>query len=292
MLAFDSLAQLTRIAQRWAERCDRSLRFSLTTNLTVLSDKQLRFLEHYNFFVGLSVDGVEEVQDRNRPFVNGRGSGELVWRNLERACERLNDYRVLMVVRPDSIERLPEAIERLYRMGVSKVSLLPEVESDWSGHWDQLSEVYERLARICFLSMLTDEPMWISPFVELHPGQSEEPALEVPVQAPVQRGCGFGSDEVAVSPKGNFYPCARLVGADLRSDVRVGTLEQGFDEQRIQSLQEQASQKLSSCGSGGCKCLALMPGDVPLQLKNVARFTEITGRAARLAGLALEEVPA
>ncbi|ODT58403.1 hypothetical protein ABS71_18995 [bacterium SCN 62-11] len=283
MIAFDSLARLTRVAHRWACRSGREIRFAVTTNATILKDKHLRFLKHYNFFVGVSVDGVEEVQDRQRPFVGGRGSGELVWRNLEAVCHHLEDFRVLMVVRPDTLALLPAAVERLYRMGVSKVSLLPEAESDWSGARAQLSEIYHQLARVCYLSMLTEEPMWISPFAELHPAQQT---------GAVRGGCGFGADELAVSPAGNLYPCARLVGPDRRSEVRIGTLQSGLDGERIAQLQRQADEGMSSCGSGGCKCLALMPGDQPAQLANVAMFSEITGQACLAAEAALEMVAA
>lgn len=271
MIAFESLARLTRVAHRWARRNGRQIRFSLTTNATILKDKHLRFLKYYNFFVGVSVDGVEEVQDVQRPFVGGRGSGQLVWRNLEAICHHLDDFRVLMVVRPDSLASLPLAVERMYRMGVSKLSLLPETESDWSGSRERLSQVFQQLARVCYLSMLTDEPLWISPFVELHPAQR--------TSAEGPGGCGFGEDELAVSPAGNFYPCARLVGPDRRTEVRIGNLAEGLDWERIAQLQLQADERMGSCGTGGCKCLALMPGDPNLQLANVAMFTQITGEA-------------
>ncbi|MBS2034264.1 radical SAM protein [bacterium] len=273
MIAFDSLARLTRVASTWASRAGREIRFSMTTNATILKDKHLRFLRHYNFFVGVSVDGVEEVQDTQRPFLSGRGSGQLVWRNLEAFCHQLEDFRVLMVIRPGTLESLPQAVERMYRMGVSKVSLLPDTEADWSNSRALLTRVYQQLARVCFLSMLTDEPMWISPFVEQHPAQL--------AGSEGSGGCGFGADELAVSPAGHFYPCARLVGPDRRTEVRIGSLADGLDWERIAQLQLQADEKMNSCGTGGCKCLALMPGDQQAQLANVAMFTEITGEACQ-----------
>lgn len=289
MIAFDAMARLTRVAARWAQRQSRPLRFAVTTNATILKEKHLQFLKHYNFFVGISVDGIEEVQDRQRPFVNGRGSGELVWRNLETASQVLEDFRVLMVVRPDTLGSLPQAVEKMYRLGVSKISLLPETEADWSASRGQLSEVFGQLARVCYLSMVTDEPLLISPFVELHPSRRSTGLFSGEES---KGGCGFGSDEVAISPAGNFYPCARLVGPDRRTEVRIGDIEGGFDHQRIAALQQQADDSMAQCGSGGCKCLALMPGDTDFQLTNVALFTEITGQACLQAERALESVAA
>lgn len=288
MIAFEQMARLTRAASGWARRTGRSLRFAVTTNATILKEKHLHFLRHYGFFVGLSVDGLEEDHDRHRPFVGGRGSGQLVWRNLEAACHQLPDFRVLTVVRPDTLAGLPRAVERMYRMGVSKISLLPDMEADWSASHQLLRQVYGQLAQVSYLSTLTEEPLWISPFTELQSCLVTH--LEASVGAP--RGCGFGSDELAVSPAGNFYPCARLVGPDRRAEVRIGSLESGLDLERIQSLQHKAQEGLQQCGSGGCQCLALMPGDVGFQLQNVAMFTHLAGEVCREAREALEGVAA
>ncbi len=284
MIAFDQMARLTRLARRWADRSDRHLRFAVTTNATILNEKHLRFLRDYDFFVGLSIDGLEEEHDRHRPFAGGRGSGQLVWRNLENAVDYLRDFRVLMVVRPDTISRLPQAIEKMYRLGVSKISLLPEVEADWSFSREPLEQVYSQLAQVCYLSLLTEEPLSISPFYDQHPG--------IRSLGQSKTGCQFGRNEVAVSPAGNFYPCARLVGPDTRAEVRIGDLKRGFDYERIEELNACSQKSLSKCGSGGCQCLALMPGDVPYQLKNVKIFTEITGLACQRATRTLEEVAA
>ena len=285
MIAFDSMARLTRVAASLARRQRRSLRFSVTTNATILQEHHLRFLKHYDFYVGLSIDGLEEEHDKHRPFVGGRGSGELVWRNLETACQMLGDFRVLMVVRPDTVARLPQAIERMYRLGVERISLLPDVEADWAPAQGLLQEVYARLARISYLSTLTDQPLFISPFTELLAGEG-------PHVSEKRSSCGFGSDELAVSPAGNFYPCARLVGTDKRPEVRIGDLARGLDHGQIDQLQRSSRSQLSACGSGGCECLALMPGDTQFQLANLAIFTNVAALACEEAARTLEEVAA
>lgn len=288
MIEFQKMARLTRVAHRWALKNNREVSFAVTTNCTILQKKHLQFLKHYGFFVGLSVDGLKEEQDRSRPFIGGRGSGELVWRNLEEAAHTLSDFRVLTVVRPDTLERLPQAMEQMYRIGVSKVSLLPDMEADWSGVSELLQDVYDQLARVCFLSMLTDEPFWISPFVEQHPSVRSSRCGSKGKSG----GCGFGRQEVAISPGGNFYPCARLVGTDRRTESRIGSLDAGFDLVKIEDLNRQATEQLSKCGSGGCKCLAVMPGDTNSQLTNVRRFVEVTDVACRAAAELTEEVVA
>lgn len=113
---------------------------------------------------------------------------------------------------------------------------------------------YRRLAEICFASMATDEPFCITPFADLHPTR------------PIRRSkCTFGVKNMAVSPRGNFYPCVRLVGTDSRPEVRIGSMADGTDRPRALEL-------AAGCQEA-CPCIRLMPG--PSLLDNHAFFHQL-----------------
>lgn len=274
-LRYPTMVKVSRMARKAAELYGRKLSIQVTTNATILEEKQLRFLEEYNVWTAFSVDGPEEVQDVARPFTNGRGSGKLVWRNLERALGRLERVHILMVVAPDTVASLLPAVERLYRAGASRISLLPDLEADWSKAEDTLNEVWPQLARITLLSMLTDQPLHMAPFSSYFPTTDK-------FSGDVSGKCDFGGRQVTIAPSGNFYPCARLVGTDRRSDVRVGNLERGYDQKAAQALKQCGEDALrqGGCGNGGCQCIALMPGDVQIQLDWSARFARWTRDAS------------
>ena len=105
-LRYDTMVAMSRVAREAARRSGRRLSIQVTTNATILEEKQLRFLEDYQVWTAFSVDGPEEIQDVARPFTNGRGSGRLVWRNIERALERLSRVHILMVVAPQTVDHL------------------------------------------------------------------------------------------------------------------------------------------------------------------------------------------
>lgn len=273
-LRYQTMVQTCRAARRAAERLGKTLSIQVTTNATILEEKQLRFLEEYRVWTAFSVDGPEEIQDRARPFTNGRGSGKLVWRNIERALERLTRVHILMVVSPQTVEHLLPAVERLYRAGASRISLLPDLEADWEPVKETVQDAWARLARASLLSMLTDQPLYLSPFSSYFPAQ-EGPAVESGGK------CDFGGDQVTIAPSGNFYPCARLVGTDRRTDVRVGSLQSGYDQTAAQALKQCGEEAMArgGCGKGGCQCIALMPGDMKTQLDWSAQFALWTKQA-------------
>jgi len=263
MLEFERMQRFARRARELGP-----VDFQVTTNVTILSDAVLHFLEEYDFQVGLSVDGLG-TSNRHRPFVGGRSSAELVWKNLEKAAG-LKKATVLMVVNPDTLDGLPEATERLRSLGYRTASLLPHMEADWDAPArSKAEEIYARLAGWCHASLTSDRPLWLSPFAE----QFCEEGLS-------EKSCGFGEDDVAVAPSGNLYPCARLVGTDRRADIRLGNVIDGLSPELVRNVRARARAKMEGCGAEGCQCAALMPGKTLTQLQNTAFFHELIRKAA------------
>ena len=233
------------------------------------------YLYRYNFHL---------LHHLARPFTNGRGSGKLVWRNIERALARLSRVHILMVVSPQTVGHLLPAVERLYRAGASRISLLPDLEADWSQATEELERAWPQLARITLLSMLTDQPLYMAPFSSYFPSNDR-------FTGEASGQCDFGGEQVTIAPSGNLYPCARLVGTDRRCDVRVGHVKTGYDQSAAQSLKQCGEDALSQggCGKGGCQCIALMPGDTKIQLDWSAQFARWTRDAASPVAKEIEE---
>ena len=272
MLEFELMLRITRVAVRLARRLGREVEFSLTCNGTVLEPRHLQFFRGYGFYVAISLDGLADEHDRHRPFRDGRSSAELVWRNLELAAASLSRLHVMAVVNPDTLEGLRDLVERLYRMGLTSLSLLPNLGAHWSEQArSRVAEVYGQLAELSFATLLTDEPFFITPFAELHPSWPR----------PIAR-CSFGSQDLAVSPAGNLYPCVRLVESDNRPEVRIGTVETG----KQQPLLDRLLQRTRECGQRNqCRCVSLSAGAGPRDTDNQLFFADLaraaTGRALR-----------
>lgn len=93
LLTFYHLEECVRFAVEEAGCLGKKLRFAVTTNGTLLSDEVCDFLVEHDFLTIISLDGPRQMHDRYRVFPDGRGSFDLVWKNLRRFVERYPDYK-------------------------------------------------------------------------------------------------------------------------------------------------------------------------------------------------------
>lgn len=85
--------ECVRFAVDYAASLNKEVRFSITTNGTLLNDEIVDFLVEHDFLVLTSFDGLKEPHDRYRVFPGGTGSFDLVLKNLLRFAERYPDYK-------------------------------------------------------------------------------------------------------------------------------------------------------------------------------------------------------
>ncbi|MBN9416790.1 MAG: radical SAM protein [Candidatus Eremiobacteraeota bacterium] len=260
LLEFAAMARYTRKAHQWALRHQRPIEFQVTTNATIMSQKILDFFQRYPFRIAFSVDGLNTDHDRHRPFVSGRASSPVVWKNLEQAAGKLGAH-IHIVVNPDTLNGLTATIQRLHELNYRDITLLPNMDAVWDAASRALArEVYHSVSEL----QAEQRELMVSPLIDM---ELEQPRL---------KACGFGSDDVAVSPTGALYPCARLVGTDQREPLHLGHVKTGVDETKVKTLKARARAKQAGCGSeGGCACATFMPGNVIRQLDNTRFFNEL-----------------
>ena len=72
---------------------DKHFRFTLTTNGVLLNDEVQEFVNREMDNVVLSLDGRKEVNDRMRPFRNGKGSYDLIVPKFQKLAESRNQQK-------------------------------------------------------------------------------------------------------------------------------------------------------------------------------------------------------
>lgn len=72
---------------------DRRVRFTLTTNGTLLNLEKAHFFYNNNFSIVISLDGSREDHDKNRVFKDsGKGTFDVIMKNLKEIHERLPEF--------------------------------------------------------------------------------------------------------------------------------------------------------------------------------------------------------
>lgn len=254
LMRFDRLLNFTRVARRLSRRTGRPVAYTVTTNGTLLTERHLRFFASHGFHVGLSMDGLKEAHDRYRPMASGRSSFDLTWRKIELAARWLERLNILMVVSPQSVDALPESLRRLRNVGVARVTLIPNVDFDWTPQDRRAGrQAYREAVRLYLETRETNRPLFVHPFVELRRDLADGGGA--------MAACGFGDGEMAVAPSGRIYPCARLVGDDTRHGVAIGHVFGGLSRPLVEGLRASAQDRLERCGAeGSCRCVPHMPG--------------------------------
>lgn len=124
-----NLPMVEYIVTRAKERnvvAGKDLAFVIATNLALLNEASLQFMQQYDIYVSTSLDGPEQLHNANRPRP-GRNSWELAVSGITRVRERLGHDRVsaLMTTTEKSLQN-PRAIIDAYRdQGFNTIFLRP-----------------------------------------------------------------------------------------------------------------------------------------------------------------------
>jgi uncharacterized protein len=231
--------------------------FSITTNGTLLTEDDATFFERHGFAVTISVDGLRDVHDQQRPFKSGAGSFDRI---MERArpllaAQRKMQVSVRVTVTPRNI-RLRDSLEYFLGMKFHSVGFSPVLHA--------LSRNQEVSARD--LDAFLESMVECGTEFERRLIRGERYAFMNIINAlrEIHRGthrpypCGAGAGYLGVSADGDIAACHRFVGDE---DGRMGNLADGIDRAAQQRwLAERHVHSQSPCGdcwarylcAGGC----------------------------------------
>jgi uncharacterized protein len=181
------------------------LSLAVTTNGTVTGPEAWSVMMMPELELSISCDGLPDVHDRHRLTADGRGTAERVLATIRRLVVASRDFRVVTVVRPDTMDSLPDSIAFLQGHGVRGVCPCLDVWARWStADISRLERIVARCARLWRLGLPHLNVTWFD----------EKAGLLAGVDGPATPRCGFGDGEIAVAPSGRLYPCERLIGDD------------------------------------------------------------------------------
>ncbi|MDD2972639.1 MAG: thioether cross-link-forming SCIFF peptide maturase [Lachnospiraceae bacterium] len=239
------------------EKHHKKFRFTLTTNGVLLNDEILEFANKEMSNIVLSIDGRKEVHNYMRPHRGGQGSyDEIVpkFKKVAKTREQMN-YYVRGTFTRHNLD-FSEDVKHLADLGFKQISVEPVVadekeeyalrESDIPGLKDQ----YDKLAVELLKRHREGNGVNFFHFmIDLEGG---------PCVAKRLSGCGSGTEYLAVTPWGDFYPCHQFVGQE---EFLMGNVDEGIVHteirDRFKTCNVYAKEKCKDCFakfycSGGC----------------------------------------
>ena len=191
----------------------KKLALAVQTNGTTLSTEVLDFLQAHNVFVGISLDGPQQLHDQMRILHSGYGSHARIENGLREIIRRKIPHIVLCTISSANVRSASRILNYFLESGVSHFAFKPVIrrghaQTEWESlgisaddfceflqaivdyaisnqTWDALDD---RLVKFTF-RLLRDRRGW----------SDRCPTPE----------CGCGTNMLVVNPQGLLYPCPR-----------------------------------------------------------------------------------
>lgn len=221
----------------------KDIKFSITTNATLITPSIAEFLKVNDFKVVVSIDGSENIHNQVRKYRNGKDSYESVIKGIDIlrqyiAAEKLT-YNVVATKLFPYAEKI---VSELQERGMSNISL-NTVSAPGSSQLDINETTMQCLMESeeqIFKKLLTlDTILHVRylPFIQIMKifAQGKKKMLR----------CGVYTD-LAISAEGNFYPCHRFIGDNK---FRLGDLWKGLLEEEREKSYLSYSEYHTKCDS-------------------------------------------
>ncbi len=252
LLCVSTIKYLIHFARQLTKIRDQHLRLSMTTNGTIVSPDAWRVMMSPELELSISCDGAADVHDRHRITASGRGTAARVHDTIRRLVSAGREFWVIAVVRPDTIDDLPESIAFLQSLGVRRIQPSLDLWTKWNAvDIDRL----ERAIEACATDWRRSIPHLAISWFDAKAGMLVGAAMAISSR------CGFGRGEVAVAPSGRVYPCERLIGEDLPNNPMAfpGNVFDGADFRSGWPSPSRSHDSCDTCAMSGecdtvCRC--------------------------------------
>ena len=229
LMNWDVVKELVKYGRSLEKEHNKLFRFTLTTNGVLLNDEVMEFCNKEMSNVVLSLDGRKEVNDKMRPFRNGKGSYDLIVPKFQKFAESRNqtNYYVRGTFTRNNLDFSKDVLHYA-DLGFKQMSMEPVVaspEDDYAIREEDLPRIleeYDKLADAYLEYRKAGKGFNFFHFMlDLEGG---------PCVAKRLSGCGSGTEYLAVTPWGDLYPCHQFVGQE---EFLMGNVDEGITKPEI-----------------------------------------------------------
>lgn len=257
LMNFDVVKEIVSYGRELEKNCNKTFRFTLTTNGVLLTDDVIDYVNEHMVNVVLSIDGRKETNDRMRKTLNDKSSYDIILPNFKNLVQKRGqkNYYVRGTFTRNNLD-FKDDVLHMYEQGFKEISIEPVVaspEQSYSIREEDIKTIcdeYEALAKeMLSLQKQNKEFNFFHFMIDLSGG---------PCVAKRVTGCGAGTEYLAVTPTGELYPCHQFVGD---KEFLMGTLETGvtntqkttdFDKCNVLTKEECGTCFAKYYCSGGC----------------------------------------
>jgi len=229
LVNFDVVKRLVAYARSIEKEAGKHFRFTLTTNGVLLDDDVIDFLNKEMNNVVLSLDGRKEVNDAKRKRLDGQGSYDIIVPRFQNFVKKRGDKEYYMrgTFTRNNLD-FTNDIFHMADLGFKELSMEPVVskpDTEYALREEDLDTIYEQyeiLAKEMIKRRREKNPFTFYHYmIDLSGG----PCIYKRIT-----GCGSGTEYLAVTPNGDFYPCHQFVGD---KNFLMGNVKDGITNTKL-----------------------------------------------------------
>lgn len=193
--------------------------YIITTNGTILSEDILKAFKDNNFEVTISIDGTEEIHNKNRPFRDGIGSFSKIRENIRTLINNNISLNARITLTHENVESFYETVDYIWNLGIESVvydivttknSKLSLTEDDIKILENQLN----KLTQITYESIVNKGHKVLLNIIQVS---------KILNNAKLGPKCSFNSSKnIMIDPDGDVYKCHRMQGKEV---FKLGNIE-------------------------------------------------------------------
>ncbi|MCR4943897.1 MAG: thioether cross-link-forming SCIFF peptide maturase [Clostridium sp.] len=258
-LIMDKLKEVIAFARENEKKWGKNIRFTMTTNATLLDDDMMDFMDKEMGNIILSLDGRKEINDKTRIKADGTGSYDDIVPNIKKMISKRTKGKTYYV-RGTFTRNNPDFfndVQAMLNEGFREISIEPVVLED--GHnlaireedLETINKNYDMLYEDMRRRLYEGDPYTFYHFmIDLQGGPCVYKRIS---------GCGAGFEYVAITPQGEVYPCHQFVG---KEEYKLGDIyEDTFDSELAKKFKKAHIYNKPKCRdcwarfycSGGCQ---------------------------------------
>lgn len=252
---FPSIQALVAYAEESAGKAGKKVDFSLTTNASLLTDEMIAFFHAHGVGISVSMDGDEEIHDRYRITIGGKGTHRQVSKNVRRLLAGCTSRPVGARV---TLSGGNTDVVRIYRhlhddLGFAEVGFAPVTASDDSplGLDDgEMRTVLDAMKALGLEYVTAAKRGFRHGFSNMNQLMQD---LYTGTRKTVP--CGAGVGLLAVSADGRLALCHRFTGTSFPS---FGDIDAGVAQEDLSAFLTEAQRLHPACQ--GCSARSICAG--------------------------------
>jgi len=221
LMVFNTIKEIVDYAREQEKIYNKNIRFTMTTNATLLNDEIMEYIDKNMGNIVLSIDGRKSINDQVRVRVDGSGSYDRILPKIKSMVSRRDpekQYYVRGTFTRNNTDFF-EDIMSLANEGFKEISVEPVVlpdEHELSLRREDIPVIFKQYDKLYKEMLKRHQEGNEFKFYHFNIDLNGGPCVYKRIS-----GCGAGHEYVAITPDGDIYPCHQFVG---NNDFLLGNI--------------------------------------------------------------------